>query len=249
MIRIIGNIYATKDLPLVYVSDLRALVLSDLHLGYEEEMSEKGIFLPKMQLKRILTIIDEALKEFKVEKIILNGDIKHSFSSIRRTESEDLKIFLNKCEALGLDVIAIRGNHDNYLKNVLARFPRVKFYENYYEEGEYVFTHGHQKIDKQLSETKLIIGHEHPRITIRSRISNFKAACFFLVPYKNMDMVVLPASGYYQSGSDIIPNSVSYLSPYLKENDRVKEGKPFIIIENYGILEMPPLYSIENLLI
>ena len=49
------------DLAL-YLKEEATLIFGDLHLGYEEYMHKKGIFVPKTQAKDIFNLIKKQLK-------------------------------------------------------------------------------------------------------------------------------------------------------------------------------------------
>ena len=55
----------------------KILILNDLHLGYEESLHRRGVFVPKFQLQEIIQSLERILKNIKPNKIIINGDLKH----------------------------------------------------------------------------------------------------------------------------------------------------------------------------
>ena len=73
------------------------LVITDLHLGLEGNLSQNNIFLGKN------TAVNESIKEVekilditKPDSLILLGDIKSGIKSITKTEWNDVPIFLEK---------------------------------------------------------------------------------------------------------------------------------------------------------
>ena len=76
--------------PRIYITDLAlyfnfTLVIADVHIGYEEVLNKRGILVPRTQLEEMekrLGKIFEKLKNRKIERIIVNGDLKHEFSTI-----------------------------------------------------------------------------------------------------------------------------------------------------------------------
>ena len=65
------------------------LVISDIHIGYEEALNKRGILIPRFQFKDIIKGFDklfDELKGRKIGRIIINGDLKHEFSRISETE-------------------------------------------------------------------------------------------------------------------------------------------------------------------
>ena len=55
----------------------RTLIISDLHIGYEQALNREGIMVPRFQYKKILERLNEIIKSFDIGRIVVNGDIKH----------------------------------------------------------------------------------------------------------------------------------------------------------------------------
>src|SRR3989338_11426086 len=80
------------DLALKYKN---ILIIGDVQLGYEESMSKKGYLIPKFNLEEIIKRLDKIFEKVKVEKIIINGDIKHEFGGILKQEWDDILRFID----------------------------------------------------------------------------------------------------------------------------------------------------------
>ncbi len=50
------------------------LIISDLHLGYEEALNYQGIMVPKFQYPKILKRMEEIHSRSDCTSIIINGD-------------------------------------------------------------------------------------------------------------------------------------------------------------------------------
>ena len=72
------NVYIS-DLFCIYLSDISAAVISDLHLGFEEEMNLNGLFLPKLQRNHVEDKVSQIIERYNPEKLIINGDFKQEF--------------------------------------------------------------------------------------------------------------------------------------------------------------------------
>ncbi|MEM3352019.1 MAG: metallophosphoesterase, partial [Saccharolobus sp.] len=168
MLEIAKGIYISEDLPVLYIKDADSIVLSDVHIGYEEEMSRKGIYIPKVQKKKFINIVNKSLSVFNTKNIIINGDFKHSFDRLTKQEREELTEVLKYLKELGTNVTIVRGNHDNYISLITEKFDNVKLVEDM-EIGEIYLTHGHKNIEPKDNIT-YIIGHEHPRISLRDKL-------------------------------------------------------------------------------
>ena len=249
MISITQDVYIAEDLPVLYVKPLNAVVLSDVHIGYEEEMASKGIFIPKIQKKRFLTVYERALKVFKTNKLIINGDLKHSFSKLSKQEKNELMEILERLRDEGVEVKVVKGNHDNFISVILDKFDNVELTEEV-SYGNLVIFHGHKDIEVK-PDTVYIIGHEHPRLSIKDKLGfAHKVQCFLNVPLNNNSTVlVLPATGIYQSGNDVSLVHSNYMSPIIKKFGILEKAKPYVIIEGEGIMEFPELGLLKDLLI
>ncbi|MEM3949107.1 MAG: phosphoesterase, partial [Zestosphaera sp.] len=66
----------------LYLRKYKALIIADVHIGYEDELASKGIYLPRFQLRRTLDLIERLLNELQVDRLIIAGDLKHSFDRL-----------------------------------------------------------------------------------------------------------------------------------------------------------------------
>ena len=57
------------------------LIVADLHIGLERELSEKGLHVPS-QLRKMEARIIELLKNTGKERLIILGDLKHNIPMI-----------------------------------------------------------------------------------------------------------------------------------------------------------------------
>ncbi len=183
---------------------------SDLHIGYEGVLRMEGVMIPKYQKKVIKKRIEEILNRYNPDRIIINGDFKHEFGKNLKQEwnevSELLKFLVKK-----VDVVIVRGNHDNFIKTIAKKFNVMVVEE--YEYGDIKFVHGH----KEARGGKIVIGHEHPSLSIRDKVGVLtKLPCFLI----SKEMVVLPAMSPLASGTDVLSaTNEEYFSPILKNYD------------------------------
>ncbi|ACP35369.1 phosphoesterase [Sulfolobus islandicus Y.G.57.14] len=251
MLELTKGILIAEDLPALYVKHANSVVMSDVHIGYEEEMSRKGIYIPRIQKKRFLSITNRVFSVFNTKKLIVNGDFKHTFEKLTRQEKEELNEILKYLKDNGVEVIIVRGNHDNYISLVTEKFDNVRLVDEL-DLGEILITHGHKVIEPR-NNTTYIIGHEHPRLSIRDKLGfSRKLQCFLSIPIKereNSQIIVLPAIGIYQAGNDISLIHSNYMSNLIKEHAILEKAKPYVIIEGEGIMEFPELGLIKNILI
>ncbi|MHA1259523.1 MAG: hypothetical protein ACTSRO_07775 [Candidatus Heimdallarchaeaceae archaeon] len=88
------NIKIVNVEPILFLEDIDSMVIADLHLGIEAIMLEDGTLTPYNQTNKIIEKVTRYLKSIKPKKLILNGDVKHSFQEAIKVENRDVKRFL-----------------------------------------------------------------------------------------------------------------------------------------------------------
>ena len=80
--------------------------------------------------------------------------------------------------------------------------------------------------DKILDNMKktLIIGHEHPAISLKKGARTEKYSCFLKGKYKKHELIVLPSFNLLVHGSDVLKEKL--LSPFL---DNINNFEVFIV--------------------
>ena len=73
----------------------KSLVITDLHLGFENNLSLNNVFLGKNKtVAEITKEIEKLIKKTKPDSLVLLGDIKSGIKSITKTEWETVLVFL-----------------------------------------------------------------------------------------------------------------------------------------------------------
>ncbi|HVC58719.1 MAG TPA: metallophosphoesterase [Candidatus Acidoferrales bacterium] len=205
-----------EGMPIAYVKSLKALVFSDLHLGYEGQMAKKGVFVPKVNLKKIIEHIAQAATGRDVERLIIVGDIKNDFSKVDTEEFNELYELISFAKQGKFALVLIKGNHDNFVDRYKEPF-KLEIHTQSVQMGEYFFFHGEEtpRIPDE-GVTTLIMGHEHPAISITNKAGRRdKLKCFLYGKYKKKDLLVLPAMNFFAGGTEMNVHSPSLLSPVL----------------------------------
>ena len=239
------SIYIIPGEPALYISKYDAIIINDLHLGFEEALargldySDKaakyfpGMIVPRIQLKKIKESLRNIYNLVKPRRIIINGDLKHAFDRLLRQERREtrelLEFILND---LGIkDLKIIRGNHDNFLRMILRDYGLELQRELEIDIGseKILVTHGH--VDVDITEyDAVIIGHEHPSLRC---FGTYKLPSFLFIPTRTDNyVIVVPAIGPYQSGTTITPSASEYLSPIIKKHCVIEQGKPVAWLSN-----------------
>jgi hypothetical protein len=214
------------------------LVISDLHLGYEQSLNAEGIMVPRFQYPLIVERLKEIQHKSSCSKIIVNGDLKHEFGRISRQEWNETMKFLDFLRDNFEEIILIKGNHDNYIENIVSRI-QVPVVGQYKAAG-ITFVHGHLPSP----ERPLVMGHEHPSIKIVDRVGAYlKLPCH--VWLRQERILVLPAYSPLASGTDLTGlSSRDYLSPILKGCDM--RSAEIFACSDIGLLPLGQLSSLEG---
>ena len=115
----------------------RALVVTDFHIGYEGALNKQGLMVPRFQFLEIMKRLEKIfsrLKNKKVERIIVNGDLKHEFGNISEQEWRHTLQLLDFFEKHCNEIILIKGNHDTIL-GPIAKKRNVKVLDSYIIES------------------------------------------------------------------------------------------------------------------
>ena len=198
----------------LFLEKQKILAVGDTHIGYEEALNKQGVLIPRMHLKEILKELDKVFKEVKPRTIVLIGDIKHEFGMISKQEWFDTLEFLDYLLKKA-KVVLLKGNHDTIL-GPIAKKKNLEV-KDYFVVGEVFFCHGHKLMDNnyQFKKAKIIIiGHEHPAISIRDEVRAEKYKCFLLGKYKKKNLIVIPSFNFVTEGTDVLQEKL--LSPFIK---------------------------------
>lgn len=156
--------------PALFINEKKILIITDLHIGIESELSQKGINTFS-QIKKIKNHFFSLCKKYKPKEIILLGDIKHNIPSSTIQERKDVKNFLEEIQSFGY-IHIIPGNHDGNIqkispKNIIIHTSNGFIIQNI------GFIHGHKWPSKEIMNCKqIIIGHTHPTIMFIDRLGH-----------------------------------------------------------------------------
>tara|TARA_Y100000310_G_scaffold170437_1_gene170576 strand:+ start:65 stop:778 length:714 start_codon:yes stop_codon:yes gene_type:complete len=203
----------------VYVN--KTLIVTDFHIGYEEALNKQGLMVPRFQFDEIMKRLEKIfsrLKGKKIDKIIVNGDLKHEFSTISDQEWRHTLKLLDFFEKHCNEIILIKGNHDTIL-GPIAKKRNIRVMDHFIINNILII-HGDVIPSKTLLKgvKTIIIGHEHPAVSVREgpRAELFKA--FLVGKWKKYNLVVQPSFNLVTEGTDVLKEEV--LSPFLKGNLR-----------------------------
>jgi uncharacterized protein len=212
-----------KDTQIVglglYFSKEKILAITDLHFGIEEMLNKQGVMMPRINFNEIKKeLLGIYSKTGKVNKTIVLGDLKHEFGSISPQEWQEVIDAIEIMENHSEEIILIRGNHDRIL-GPLAGWKKLLVAEEFFlEDKKTIFLHG-DKLSKSSDFKKaknIIIGHEHPAISIREGGKTEKYKCFLVGKHEGKNLIVMPSMNSISVGSDVLREKI--LSPFIKED-------------------------------
>ncbi|MBS3816923.1 MAG: metallophosphoesterase [Candidatus Thermoplasmatota archaeon] len=231
--------------PALYDPVEKMLIISDLHLGLESLMADSGMFMPKFQLSELKDDLSNMTRKKDVEGLIVCGDIKHEFSETSYGEKKEVEEFIEFSVERVDRIYLVKGNHDNYLIYPTKKYSNVEL-EDSFVFGDTCFIHGHEKVERirGLDIDYLIMGHEHPALTLSDDIGvKEKIRCFLYGEMKNgTRLIVMPAFSELAQGSQmnrIGPDQI--LSPILKDMVDIREMKAIGVDKEAGLFEFPRL--------
>jgi len=138
------------------------LVITDLHLGFESNLSLNNVFLGKNKtVAEITKEIEKIINKTKPDSLVLLGDIKSGIKSITKTEWETVPIFFESITKL-IDTILVPGNHDANIEKLIPNGITLASSKGIII-GDILLTHGHTMPSENFSQVNTIVmGHVHP---------------------------------------------------------------------------------------
>jgi DNA ligase-associated metallophosphoesterase len=175
----------------VWMSDLRLLLLADLHLGKAESFQASGIPLPSdgdlANLNRLL----ELAERWRPQRVLVLGDLIHSRLGLTPELREKLVALP---DLLGCKLELIGGNHDrgSWLEQLPAGPPQ--------RCGPFWLSHEPQTPSQ--GELLNLSGHVHPVALLGSGADRLRLPCFALDRPRRQ--LLLPAFGQL-TGGQVVP--------------------------------------------
>jgi len=140
----------------------KSLVITDLHLGFESNLSLNNVFLGKNKtVAEITKEIEKIIKMTKPDSLVLLGDIKSGIKSITKTEWETVPIFFESITKL-IDTILVPGNQDVNIEKLIPNGITLASSKGIIVD-DILLTHGHTMPTENFSQVNTIeMGHVHP---------------------------------------------------------------------------------------
>jgi len=144
----------------------RALVVSDLHIGWERLLSQRGIHVPS-QTPKIKNTLLKLIKECKPTQVIFLGDVKDAIAKVEMEDWRDIPEFFEDIQKEVSDLQVVLGNHDGNLEPLLPETVKI-LSPTGTSFGDVGLFHGHAWPAPELLECRsLVTAHVHPTVAIR----------------------------------------------------------------------------------
>lgn len=203
----------------VFLSETKTLVVADLHLGYAWAHRHGGNLLPVSAKEDALPRLLELIADYAPRELVLLGDIVHRAVPVAELKAELRASLCALAGCVALRLVA--GNHDRRLAPLLAECGIATQLVHEMERGVHFLTHG-DGTDAGRAATlreaarvrggRVIIGHEHPAITISDGVATAAKCPCFLVGER---VLVLPAFSTWAAGTNV--RAGRWMSPFARD--------------------------------
>lgn len=175
------------------------LIIADMHLGKSGHFRKAGIAIPQSVYKADLQRLMSQLYLFKVNRLIIAGDLTHS------TANKELDLFIKwRKDFSMLHIDLVKGNHD-ILEDSWYESANINIYNNKLREGDFLFIHDlslQQELTEKEKQLYTFTGHMHPAFTIKGQgKQSLRFPCFYFA--KNF--CVLPAFSRFTGTYKVSP--------------------------------------------
>ena len=225
------------------------LVITDLHIGFENEFVSNKIEIGKNStINETIEKLKSLIKIEKPDSVILLGDIKSSIKRITNIEWKEIPYFFEQIKK-ETDLILIPGNHDANIQQMIPHDVTVTNSIGIVIEDT-LLTHGHTLPTKNFSNIKkIIMGHIHPVFFNNNSLLNgqrvwislkAKKSQIFESSFGELELTVIPSFNpyFYARKKRFYKKSIS---PIIEKLKNISEARIVTldgtIIGNESILE------------
>ncbi len=149
------------------------LLLSDIHLGFEVELDERGVSFPP-QHPQILERILQLKEKYSAQVLYIIGDVKHTISADSHFNWQIIPEFMEDLSSR-IKTIVVPGNHDGNLEALLPRSVILTdVHGTIFQDGEDTvgLIHGHAWPSSEVLNTRIMVkGHNHPTLRNIRRVA------------------------------------------------------------------------------
>lgn len=200
----------TKIIPgypaLMIEGGKKSLVITDLHLGFENALSLNNVFLGKNKtVTEITKEIELIIDKTKPDSLILLGDVKSGINSITKTEWETVPAFFENITKL-IDTVLVPGNHDANIEKLIPNEISLASSKGIIVD-DILLTHGHTMPSENFSQINTIVmGHIHPVFFEKESLINGERVWVSIISDKQkifhsksgeLELIILPSFNRY----------------------------------------------------
>jgi putative SbcD/Mre11-related phosphoesterase len=185
----------------------RVLAVADLHLGYAWAHRLSGQLMPITPTNDTLARLQELQRDYEPREIIVLGDIVHRAMALAVLE-EEIRGLFNALSPRS-QLVFLAGNHDRNLQKMLDQWLLPIRLVPSREVGGHLLVHGDASISstdasgkspEERRGVRIMMGHEHPAISIGDGVTTSEKCPCFLV---SENVIVLPAFSHWAAGTNI----------------------------------------------
>ncbi len=222
-----------KHPALILEEKERHLIVTDLHLGFENTLVENDIFInTNTTLQEILDDLYHLIDSENPDSLVLLGDVKASLKSITKSEWDNVPKFFEEITQR-IDTVLVPGNHDGSIQRLVPDTVTLTGKSGLVIDNT-LLTHGHALPSENLSHIdKIIMGHLHPVFFQKDSVLNgqrvwisLKTKKENLFPYSkgNLEIIIIPSFNkyFYATNKRYYKKSISPIIENIKEFDSAK---------------------------
>jgi metallophosphoesterase superfamily enzyme len=146
---------------LILENGQRFLVVTDLHIGFENSMISNDINVqPEGIIQEIHSSLESLIESEKPDNLVLLGDIKSGIESISKIEWQMVPIFFEIGKKI--NTLVVPGNHDGNLSRLVPDYVTMTGPPGLVIEDT-LLTHGHTMPSENFAHVnRIVMGHLHP---------------------------------------------------------------------------------------
>ena len=181
------------------------IVVSDLHIGLEEDVAARGITFGSSLISDMVVELLGLIESEHADGIILLGDIKHTVGRISKQEWDSVPLFLKQLSAKA-EVYLVPGNHDSYIEHLVPMNVNITTSKGM-TLNDTLLVHGHSMPSnlRGAGIKRIVMGHMHPVFLRNGSVVNGERVWLYIQARKEaifaekgtIDIVVVPTFNPY----------------------------------------------------
>ncbi|GAC1415218.1 MAG: ligase-associated DNA damage response endonuclease PdeM [Burkholderiaceae bacterium] len=191
----------------------RLLVIADIHFGKAAAFRALGVPVPAGTTTQNLEGLDDLLAQHNVECILFLGDFLHAKTAHANATLAAIRAW--RARHLELDLIVVRGNHDDHAGDPPADL-RIESVDEPHNIGAFDFCHHPQESVR----AHVLAGHVHPVHRLAAGSDALRLPCFVVGERTS----ILPSFGAFTGG-----HAVS-----------AEAGKRLFVVADDQVFAVPP---------